>query len=68
MKKKIAVMIVAFLGITIGIKAQSNEREILIDKIVGVSLNQLDRVNLIQTVKEYSDEVDPIVAEAVVYT
>ena len=68
MKKKIAVMIVAFLGITIGIKAQSNEREILIDKIVGVSLNQLDRVNLIQTVKEYSDEMDPIVAEAVVYT
>ena len=68
MKRKIAVMLVAFLGITFGVVAQSNERDMLIDSIVDVSVNQLDRVRMIQSTKEYVDKVDPIIAEAVAYT
>lgn len=48
--------------------AQSNEREALINSIVNsVSLN-MDRVKMMQSTMAYTDKVDPIVAEAFVYT
>lgn len=47
--------------------AQNSERDVLIDKIVNVSLNQVNRVKMIQLAEEYTEELDPVVAEAVIY-
>lgn len=67
MKKRIVGMLVVLLGLSVSsVMAQSSEREVLINKIV--SLNKTDRVAMIQLAKEYADEVDPIIAEAVIYT
>lgn len=61
-------MVVALLCISGNAMAQSNEREALIDSIVDASLNQVGRMQMIQAAKEYTDEADPITAEAAMYT
>ena len=67
MKKSVLGLVVALLCMSGNVMAQSNEREVLIDKIVNQSLNQMSRVKMIQLAKEYTDELDPIEAEAAIY-
>ena len=71
MKRKLKMTILLLLCLSSSMVAQDSEKSVLCDSVVNLSLKQLSRWDIMNAAKKLTEEnnrLDPIIAEAIVYT